>query len=125
MATVNQYKFVGKSGDTTGNPIFPFGENAAGFTFPLINEVYIVKSILVWSTGTPKVLVNAPITNADGTKGGTSAIYTAPLTANVSQELLTQPLIVEGATTLTVGASSASATDVGISFLNIKKSTVD
>ena len=125
MATVNQYKFVGKSGDTTGNPIFPFGENAAGFTFPLINEVYIVKSILVWSTGTPKVLVNAPITNADGTKGATSAIYTAPLTANVSQELLTQPLIVEGATTLTVGASSASATDVGISFLNIKKSTVD
>ena len=125
MATVNQYKFVGKSGDTTGNPIFPFGENAAGFTFPLANEVYIVKSILVWSTGTPKVLVNAPITNPDGTKGGTSAIYTAPLTANVSQELLTQPLIVEGATTLTVGASSASATDVGISFLNIKKSTVD
>ncbi len=45
--------------------------------------------------------------------------------AGVSQELLTQPLIVVGATTLVITASTASATDVGISFLNIKKSTVD
>tara|TARA_B110000211_G_scaffold68159_1_gene78698 strand:+ start:164 stop:544 length:381 start_codon:yes stop_codon:yes gene_type:complete len=122
MATVNQYKFVGKSGDTTGSPIFPFGENAAGFTFPLINEVYIVKSILVWSTGTPKVLVNAPITNPDGTKGGTSAIYTAPLTANVSQELLTQPLVIEGGGFgLSIQASTTDQFQYGISYLNIKK----
>ena len=122
MATVNQYKFVGKSGDTTGQPIFPFGSNAAGFTFPLANEVYIVKSILVWSTGTPKVLVNAPITNADGTKGGTSAIYTAALTANVSQELLTQPLVIEGGGFgLSIQASTTDQFQYGISYLNIKK----
>ena len=122
MATVNQYKFVGKSGDTTGNPIFPFGENAAGFTFPLINEVYIVKSILVFSTGTPKILVNTAATNADGTPSLVSVIYTAPLTANVSQELLTQPLIViGGGFGLTIQSSTTDAYSYGISYLNIKK----
>ena len=121
MATVNQYKFVGKSGDTTGNPIFPFGSNAAGENFPLANEVYIIKSILVFSTGTPKILVNAAATNADGTPSLVSVVYTAPLTANVTTELLTQPLIVEGGKTFTVQSSSSDSFDVAISYLNIKK----
>ena len=124
MATVNQYKFVGKSGDTTGQPIFPFGETSigSGIYLPLINEVYIVKSILVWSTGTPKVLVNAAITNPDGTTGATSAIYTAALTANVSQELLTQPLVIEGGGFgLSIQASTTDQFQYGISYLNIKK----
>jgi hypothetical protein len=122
MATVNQYKFVGLSGDTTGQPIFPFGENAAGSNFPLINEVYIVKSILVFSVGTPKILVNNAATDAAGNPSLVSVVYTAPLTANVSQELLTQPLIVVGGGFgLTIQSSTTDAYSYGISYLNIKK----
>jgi len=114
MAIQNQYEFFGVTGQDLSTPQTMFG-TSSGVQLPLISETYIIKSLRVVSTGTPIITV---------TDNGITVIKKV-VVAGVSQELLTQPLIVEGATTLTVGASSASATDVGISFLNIKKSTVD
>tara|TARA_R100001377_G_scaffold23399_1_gene12611 strand:+ start:344 stop:688 length:345 start_codon:yes stop_codon:yes gene_type:complete len=114
MAVVNQYQFFGVTGqDLSGGKIM-FG-TSSGVQLPLISETYIIKSLRVVSTGTPIITV---------TDNGITVIKKV-VVAGVSQELLTQPLIVVGATTLVITASTASATDVGISFLNIKKSTVD
>ena len=107
MAVVNQYKFVGKDNDTTGNALNVF---AAGN--PGVNETIIIKSILTTSAGTPSVTV---------TNNSITAIKSAPLTANQTKELLTQPLIVEGGKTFTVQSSSSDSFDVAISYLNIKK----
>ena len=107
MAVVNQYDFVGIDNDTTNGELNPFG---AGF--PLISETYVIKSILVTSAGTPSVTI---------TNNAFTAIKTVALTANQTKELLTQPLIVVGGTTLTIKAGSADSFDFGISYLNIKK----
>ncbi len=57
-----------------------------GSCVPAFNETIVIKSILVTSAGTPSVTVlNNSIT----------AIKSAALTANVTTELLTQPLIIE------------------------------
>ena len=83
-----------------------------GSGLPLVNETYLVKSIKVTSAGTPSVtVINNSITT----------IKSAALTANVTTELLTQPLVVEGGKTLTVASSSTDSFDVAISYLNIKK----
>ena len=111
MAVVNQYKFVGIDNSTSGSALTPFGSGN-----PLVSETYVIKSILVTSAGTPSVTVlNNSIT----------AIKSVPLTANQTKELLTQPLIVEGNTTLTVTSSTTDSFDVAISYLNIKKEKVD
>jgi hypothetical protein len=107
MAVVNQYKFAGIDNDTTNGELNPFG---AGF--PLISETYIIKSILVTSAGTPSVTV---------TNNAFTSIKTVGLTANITKELLTQPLIVVGGTTLTIKAGSTDSFDFGVSYLNIKK----
>jgi hypothetical protein len=107
MAVVNQYKFAGIDNDTTNGELNPFG---AGF--PLISETYIIKSILVTSAGTPSVTI---------TNNAFTAIKTVALTANTTKELLTQPLIVVGGTTLTIKAGSTDSFDFGVSYLNIKK----
>ena len=107
MAVVNQYKFVGIDNDTTGNALVPLGSGN-----PLVNETYVIKSILVTSAGTPTVTV---------TNNSITAIKSAALTANVTTELLTQPLIVEGGKTFTVQSSTSDSFDVAISYLNIKK----
>ncbi len=107
MAVVNQYKFVGIDNSTSGSALTPFGSGN-----PLVSETYLVKSILVTSAGTPVVtIINNSIT----------AIKSAALTANVTTELLTQPLIVEGGKTFTVQSSTSDSFDVAISYLNIKK----
>ena len=73
---------------------------------------YLVKSIKVTSAGTPSVtVINNSITT----------IKSAALTANVTTELLTQPLVVEGGKTLTVASSSTDSFDIAVSYLNIKK----
>ena len=107
MAVVNQYKFVGIDNDTTGNALVPLGTGN-----PLVSETYVIKSILVTSAGTPTVTV---------TNNSITAIKSAALTANVTTELLTQPLIVEGGKAFTVQSSSSDSFDVAISYLNIKK----
>ena len=107
MAVVNQYDFVGIDNDTTNAELNPFGAGN-----PLVSETYIIKSILVTSAGTPIVTV---------TNNAFTAIKTVALVANVTKELLTQPLIVVGGTTLTIKAGSAVAFTFGVSYLNIKK----
>ena len=111
MAVVNQYKFKGIDNDTTGNALVPLGAS-----IPAVNETIVMKSILVTSAGTPVVTV---------TNNSITAIKSAALTANVTVELLTQPLIVEGGTTFTVQSSTSDSFDVAISYLNIKKEKID
>ena len=107
MATVNQYKFVGIDDSTSGAALTPFGSGN-----PLVSETYLIKSILVTSAGTPSVtVINNSIT----------AIKSVPLTANVTTELLSQPLVVEGGDSFTVLSSTTDSFDVAISYLNIKK----
>ena len=111
MAVVNQYKFVGKDNDTTGNALTVFATDKPG-----VNETIIVKSLLVTSAGTPTVTV---------TNNSITAIKSAALTANVTTELLTQPLIIEGGSAFTVQASNTDSFDIAISYLNIKKEKID
>ena len=103
----NQFKFVGIDNSTSGSALSPFGTGN-----PLVNETYVIKSILVTSAGTPTVTV---------TNNSITAIKSAALTANVTTELLTQPLVVEGGDSFTVLASTTDSFDVAISYLNIKK----
>ena len=78
----------------------------------MVSETYVIKSILVTSAGTPTVTV---------TNNSITTIKSAALTANVTTELLTQPLVVEGGNTLTVLSSNTDSFDVAVSYLNIKK----
>jgi len=107
MAVVNQYKFVGIDNDTSNGDLNPFGSGN-----PLATETYVIKSILVTSAGTPSPTV---------TNNSITTIKSAALTANVTKELLTQPLIVEGGKTLTIKAGSSDSFDIAVSYLNIKK----
>ena len=107
MAVVNQYDFVGIDNNTTDTALNPFGAGN-----PLVSETYVIKCILVTSAGTPSVTV---------TNNAITAIKTVALVANVTKELLTQPLIVVGGTTLTIKAGRADSFDFGVSYLNIKK----
>ena len=107
MAVVNQYKFKGIDNDTTGNALVPLGAGN-----PLINETIVIKSLLVTSAGTPTVTV---------TNNSITAIKSAALAANVTVELLTQPLIVEGGKTFTVQASTTDSFDIAISYLKHQK----
>ena len=119
MATINLFKFFGVDNVTSTDAQTMFGTSTvAGVATqnPLINETYIVKSLKVTSAGTATVTV---------TNNSITTIKTAALTANVTQELLTQPLIVEGNTTLTVTSSTTDSFDVAISYLNIKKERLD
>jgi len=111
MAVVNQYKFKGIDNSTSGSALVPFGTGN-----PLVNETIIIKSLLVTSAGTPTVTV---------TNNSITAIKSAALTANVTTELLTQPLIVEGGSSFTVQSSNTDSFDIAISYLNINKSKVD
>jgi len=107
MAVVNQYKFAGIDNNTSGGVLTPLGAS-----IPAVNETIVIKSILVTSAGTPSVTV---------LNNSVTAIKSAALTANVTTELLTQPLIVEGGKTFTVQTSTTDSFDVAISYLNIKK----
>ena len=111
MGVVNQYKFKGIDNNTTGNALVPFGAGN-----PLINETIIIKSLLVTSASTPVVTV---LNNA------ITSIKSVALTADVTKELLTQPLIVEGGSTFTIQSSNTGSFDIAISYLNIKKEKVD
>ena len=102
-----QFKFVGIDNSTSGAALSPFGTGN-----PLVSETYVIKSILVTSAGTPSVTV---------TNNSITAIKSAALTANVTTELLTQPLVVEGGDSFTVLSSTTDSFDVAISYLNIKK----
>jgi len=111
MAVVNQYKFYGVDNDTGGAALTMFGTTGSDQN-PLVTETYIIKSIKVTSASTPTVTVlNNSIT----------AIKSAALTADITTELLTVPMVVEGGTTLTIQSSNVGSFDIAISYLNIKK----
>jgi len=103
----HQFKFVAIDNSTSGSALSPFGTGS-----PLVSETYVIKSILVTSAGTPTVTI---------TNNSITTIKSAALTANVTTELLTQPLIVEGGDAFTVLSSTTDSFDVAISYLNIKK----
>ena len=107
MSVINIYNFVGVDNNTSNGELNPFGSG-----YPLVSETYVIKSILVTSAGTPSVTV---------TNNSITAIKSVALTADTTKELLTQPLIVEGGTTLTIKAGSADSFDFAVSYLNIKK----
>ena len=111
MAVVNQYKFVGKDNDTTGNALTVFATDKPG-----VNETIIIKSILVTSAGTPSVTV---------TNNSITAIKSVALTANKTKELLTQPMIVEGGSPFNIQSSTTDSFDFAVSFLNILKEKID
>ena len=111
MAVVNQYKFKGVDNNTTGNALTVFATGD-----PKVNETIIIKSILVTSAGTPTVTI---------TNNSITTIKSAALTANVTVELLTQPLIVEGGSAFTIQSSNTDSFDFAVSYLNIKKEKVD
>ena len=111
MAVVNQYKFTGIDNNTTGSALDVFPASTPG-----VNETVIIKSILVTSAGTPTVTV---------TNNSITAIKSAALTADVTTQLLTQPLIVEGGSAFTVQSSNSGSFDIAISYLNIKKEKID
>ena len=115
MATVNLFKFFGVDNVTSTAAQTMFG-TTNGVQNPLVNEVYIIKSLKVTSAGTPTVTV---------TNNSITTIKTAALTANKTEELLTVPLVVEGGKVLTVASSSADSFDVAISYLNSKKEGID
>ena len=108
MSVQNQYLFYGVAAqDLSG-----VGANMFGTGNPLVSETYILKSLRVMSVGTPTITV---------VNNGVTVIKTIVLTANVSLELLTQPLIVEGGTYFRFTVSTTDSTTIGISFLNILK----
>ena len=111
MAVVNQYKFKGIDNSTSGSALVPFGTGN-----PLVNETIIIKSLLVTSASTPTVTV---------TNNSITAIKSVALAANVTKELLTQPLIIEGGSAFTIQSSNTDSFDIAISYLNINKSKVD
>jgi len=110
MAVVNQYLFYGVTLTTTDETtMFDPAD-----TLPLISETYIIKSFRVTNnTGnTPTITI----------KNNTFNIVNAQtLVANASTEILTLPLVVEGAKLLKVTMSSGDSTTIGITYLNIKK----
>ena len=119
MTVSNVYKFFGVDNVTSTAAQTMFGTTTvAGVATqnPLISETYIIKSIKVTSAGTPTVTVE---------NNSITTIKTAALTANVTQELLTQPLIVEGNTALKITSSTADSFDIAISYLNIQKERID
>ena len=110
MAVVNQYLFYGVTLTTTDETTMFDPAN----TLPLISETYIIKSFRVTNnTGnTPTITI----------KNNTFNIVNAQtLVANASTEILTLPLVVEGAKLLKVTMSSGDSTTIGITYLNIKK----
>jgi len=119
MTVSNIYKFFGVDNVTSTDAQTMFGTTlVAGVATqnPLINETYIIKSIKVTSAGTPTVTV---------TNNNITTIKTATVTADVTQELLTQPLIVEGNTALKITSSTTDSFDIAISYLNIQKERLD
>ena len=110
MAVVNQYKFYGVDLATTDETtMFDPAD-----TLPLISETYIIKSFRVTNnTGnTPTITIK---------NNAFKIVNLQTLVANSSTEILTLPLVVEGATLLKVTMGSGDSVTIGITYLNIKK----
>ena len=124
MAIINEYKMYGVTSTAAEGPIKFFGTslvNGVATQNPLINETYIVKSLHV----TNKSGANTPTITI--TNNGFEVIKTQTLVASTSVEILSNPMVVEGNTVLsyTTAGTVSDGVDITISYLNIKKETVD
>ena len=110
MAVINEYKFYVVTLTTTDETTM---FDPAG-TLPLISETYIIKSFRVTNnTGnTPTITIKNNTFNI---------VNLQTLSANASTEILTLPLVVEGAKLLKVTMGSGDSVTIGITYLNIKK----
>ena len=124
MAVVNQYKMYGVTSTSAEGPIKFFGTTVvSGVTTqnPLINQTYIIKSLHITNksgSNTPTITI---------TNNGFQVINTQTLGTSASVEILTNPMVVEGNTVLsyTTAGTVSDGVDITISYLNIKKETID
>ena len=112
MATVNQYKFYGKT--TTA-------AESVDMLEPSVNETIIVRSIRVTNksgSNTPTVTIK---------NNNFEIVNTQQLATATSVEILSLPLIVEGGTKLSYTSAGTVSDGVvfGISYLNILKEKTD
>ena len=124
MAVVNIYKMYGVTSTAAEGPIKFFGTtlvNGVATQNPLVNQTYIIKSLHV----TNKSGGNTPTITI--TNNGFQVINTQTLVAAESVEILSNPMVVEGATVLsyTTAGTVTDGVDITISYLNINKETVD
>ena len=118
MSVVNQYKMYGVTSTTAEGPIKFFGTttiSGVATQNPLVSETYIIKSFHVTNksgSNTPTITIKNNTFNI---------VNTQALVANSSTEILTLPLVVEGAKLLKVTMSSGDSVTIGITYLNIKK----
>jgi len=112
MATVNQYKFYGKT--TTA-------AESVDMLEPGVNETIIVRSLRVTNksgSNTPTVTIK---------NNNFEIVNTQQLATATSVEILSLPLIVEGGTKLsyTTAGTVSDGVVFGISYLNILKEKTD
>ena len=112
MATVNQYKFYGKT--TTA-------AESVDMLEPTVNETIIVRSLRVTNksgSNTPTVTIK---------NNNFEIVNTQQLATATSVEILSLPLIVEGGTKLsyTTAGTVSDGVVFGISNLNILKEKTD
>ena len=112
MATVNQYKFYGKTTRTAGS---------VDMLEPGVNETIIVRSLRVTNksgSNTPTVTIK---------NNNFEIVNTQQLATATSVEILSLPLIVEGGTKLsyTTAGTVSDGVVFGISYLNILKERTD
>ena len=112
MATVNQYKFYGKT--TTA-------AESVDMLEPTVNETIIVRSLRVTNksgSNTPTVTIK---------NNNFEIVNTQQLATATSVEILSLPLIVEGGTKLsyTTAGTVSDGVVFGISYLNILKERTD
>ena len=112
MATVNQYKFYGKT--TTA-------AESVDMLEPSVNESIIVRSLRVTNksgSNTPTVTIK---------NNNFEIVNTQQLATATSVEILSLPLIVEGGTKLSYTSAGTVSDGVvfGISYLNILKERTD
>ena len=112
MATVNQYKFYGKT--TTA-------AESVDMLEPTVNETIIVRSLRVTNksgSNTPTVTIK---------NNNFEIVNTQQLATATSVEILSLPLIVEGGTKLsyTTAGTVSDGVVFGISYLNILNDKTD
>ena len=112
MATVNQYRFYGKT--TTA-------AESVDMLEPGVNETIIVRSLRVTNksgSNTPTVTIK---------NNNFEIVNTQQLATATSVEILSLPLIVEGGTKLsyTTAGTVSDGVVFGISYLNILKERTD
>ena len=124
MAVTNIYKMYGVTSTAAEGPIKFFGTtlvNGVVTQNPVVNQTYIIKSLHV----TNKSGGNTPTITI--TNNGFQVINTQTLATAASVEILSNPMVVEGATVLsyTTAGTVTDGVDITISYLNINKETVD